>query len=338
MAATMRKSAADETHWALLGVAVVLMFAVATGFGVWWLAVRGTTRPAQQQTTPGEAVSISQSGLETLASLGRPIYWAGPRKGDTYELTQAQGGQVFVRYLPTGTAANSTQIVLTVATYPVGNAFALTQHVGSQPGSVAIPLAHGGTAFYRTRLPTNIYLAYPGSGYQVEVFDPLPSEGLRLVRSGAIDEVREQSTGVTVPKTAAVAVASADLAKLQARLGRNVYWAGAERGATYELTQTPDGRVYVRYLPASVRVGTPHLYLTIGTYPLPNAYATTNSAATRIGAVTIPVAGGIAFYDRSRPTSVYVAFPGVDEQIEVFDPSAAIAQSTVARHLIRAVG
>jgi hypothetical protein len=96
--------------------------------------------------------------------------------------------------------------------------------------------------------------------------------------------------------------------------------------------------VYVRYLPAGVEVGTVQPYLTVGTYPIQNAFTTTADAANQPGAVRIPVAGGgIAFYSRTRPTSVYLAFPGLDEQIEVYDPSAALAQSTVAAGRIRQV-
>jgi hypothetical protein len=337
MAVIMRKSAARETHRVTLGVVVVLAIAAASGFAVWWLLVLGTTHGTKATTAQADGIAISQGGLETLASLGRPIYWAGPLTDEAYELTQAPGGRVVVRYLPSGVAVGSTGTYLSVATYPMGNAFAVTRHVAVQAGSVTVPVGHGGTAFYRTKLPTNVYVAYPGSGYQIEVFDPSPAEALELVERGAIAQVREHSDGITVPKTAAVAVSAADLAKLRARLGRNLYWAGTEVGATYELTQTPDGRVYVRYLPASARVGTAHLYLTVGTYPLPNAYGTTRSAAAKPDAVEIPVAGGVAFYDRSRPTSVYLAFPGVDEQIEVFDPSAEVARSMVARHLVRAI-
>ena len=121
------------------------------------------------------------------------------------------------------------------------------------------------------------------------------------------------------------------------RLGRPLYWAGQRRGTTYELTQTPDGRVYVRYLPHGVQVGSGRPYLTVGTYPVANAYATTKAAASKPGAVPIRISGGIAFYDKSRPTSVYLAFPGVDEQIEVYDPSAATVHRDVADRLISTV-
>ena len=51
----------------------------------------------------------------------------------------------------------------------------------------------------------------------------------------------------------------------------------------------------------------------------------------------IPVGKGIAFYDASRPTNVYVAWPGVGVQVEVYDPSAANAQRLVASGAIAPV-
>jgi hypothetical protein len=169
------------------------------------------------------------------------------------------------------------------------------------------------------------------------VFDPSPAQARRLVSGGSIGEVPATKTGPTVAKAAAVAVTPAALAKLAAKLGRPVYWAGTDAGKTYELTQTPDGRIYVRYLPAGVPVGAPRPYLTIGTYPVKSAYSVTRAAARKPGSVLVKVPGGVAFYSDARPTSVYIAFPGIDEQIEVYDPSASAARSTVADHLIRAV-
>jgi hypothetical protein len=116
-----------------------------------------------------------------------------------------------------------------------------------------------------------------------------------------------------------------------------LYWAGRQPDVSYELTQTPDGRVYVRYLPSGAQVGSAQPYLTIGTYPVANAYATTRAASQKPGSVVIEIPGGVAFYSRRRPTSVYIAYPGVNEQVEVYDPSPARAHDVVAQHQIRAV-
>ena len=105
---------------------------------------------------------------------------------------------------------------------------------------------------------------------------------------------------------------------------------GSESNVTYELTQTPDGRIYVRYLPQGVKVGSRQRYLTVATYPLKNAYATTLSGAGQKTSVKVSVGGGgVAYYGKQIPNSVYVAYPGSNYQIEVYDPSQGRARSLV---------
>ena len=344
MAVITPKPAPVTSYWLRIAVLVLLMCAVMAAFGFWWFAMRVTTQPATTPTTPtvttpkGQgAVAVSEAGLHTLASLGRSIYWAGPQPDVTYELTQHPDGRVYLRYLPSGTPLGSPKAFLTVASYPVTDAYAVTRSVAVQAGSIQVEVGHGGVAFYRSELPTNVYVAFRGSEYQIEVFDPSPQRARALVQSGAIRAIEGAASGATVPKSAAVAVYPNQLAKLATRLGRPLYWAGRQRNATYELTQTPDGRVYLRYLPPGAVVGSAQPYLTVGTYPVANAYATTKAAASRPGSVRIDVPGGVAFYSKSRPGSVYIAFPGVNEQVEVFDPSAAAVHALVAGRQIRPV-
>ena len=49
-----------------------------------------------------------------------------------YELSQRSGGQVFVRYLPSGSKAGDTRPLLTVATYPVENAYNVTSNIQAE--------------------------------------------------------------------------------------------------------------------------------------------------------------------------------------------------------------
>lgn len=107
------------------------------------------------------------------------------------------------------------------------------------------------------------------------------------------------------------------------------YWLGAMPGARPELTQTSRGLVFIRYLRGEAEVGDPRpLFTTVGTYPQRGAFALARRAKARPGRVTRPVAdGGIASWSRSRPTSVYVAFPASDFLIEVYDPDARRARS-----------
>jgi hypothetical protein len=118
---------------------------------------------------------------------------------------------------------------------------------------------------------------------------------------------------------------------LSASLRHPIYWAGPHASTTYELTVTPDERVYIRYLPGGVKVGTPSPgYLTIGTYPVADATAALHRAASNPGAVTLALPGGaIGYYNRARPTSVYFAYPGSSEQVETYDPSASVALTLV---------
>ena len=60
------------------------------------------------------------------ASLGHDIYWAGPKANHAYELTIGANGNTFVRYLPPGVAAGDPRAYLTVASYPLRDAFAVT--------------------------------------------------------------------------------------------------------------------------------------------------------------------------------------------------------------------
>ncbi len=107
-----------------------------------------------------------------------------------------------------------------------------------------------------------------------------------------------------------------------------MYWAGPRAGRTYELTRPDDGSIYIRYLPAGVPVGSPRPdFLTVGTYPRPGALRLLRRLARRAGAVSFPVTGGgLAVYWSRRPNSVYLAFPGGEAQIEVYDRSARSAR------------
>ena len=98
----------------------------------------------------------------------------------------------------------------------------------------------------------------------------------------------------------------------------------------YEVTRSADGRVYVRYLTGGARVGSPLPdFLTVGTYVVPNAARAVRVAARQPGAIAVSVPGGVGFYNRARPTSVYFALLGSNLQIETYDPSALVARRLV---------
>jgi hypothetical protein len=115
-----------------------------------------------------------------------------------------------------------------------------------------------------------------------------------------------------------------DLAKT---VDHPVYWAGERPGKRYELTITDNGNIFVRYLDADTPVGSRSVAsLTIGTYPVAEAYAATKSVASNPGAKTGKTPdGGFVVTNSNNPQSVYIAYPDGDHQIEVFDPNPKTA-------------
>jgi hypothetical protein len=310
----------------------VIVVAVAAAILI-WLLMRGNSA-SNTPPVKKSVAAVSEQGLKTLAaSLPGQIFWKGPQPGTTYELTQTSTGREFVRYLPAGTKVGTGQRYPFVATFPFSNAFAATQAVASKPSSVKVAAGPNAVAFYSRSLPTNVYLAFRGSNYQIEVFDTNAARAQQLVAHGQIAAVS--------PRASAPTVTSASLANLKAlptQLHHQVYWAGTQTGTKYELTRTANGRVFVRYLPSGAKLGTSSKYLFVGTLPLPNSYAATKKVAQRPGSVSIPVGGGaVAFYSRSLPTNVYLAYPGSAYQIEVFAPDAKQARALVSAGNIRPI-
>jgi hypothetical protein len=281
---------------------------------------------AAPRRAPAVAASLDRLGT-VAADAGHPIYWAGAQDGVTYELTTTRDGRIFIRYLPRGVAVGATEPdYLTVASYPQRNALATLTATARRQGVAAVPTPAGGRAFQDANRATSAYVAFPGVDVQVEIFDRTPGQALRLARSGQITAVRAPRPAGAAPRAATVA----QLRALPAELGHPVYWAGVQQPqTTYELTRTSDGRVYVRYLPEGVAVDAAGAdYLTVGTYPQQDAVATLRRAASDSGSQTFDVGGGgVAYVDRRYPNSVYVAYPGADVQVEVYDSTGTGARA-----------
>jgi hypothetical protein len=287
----------------------------------------GSEESKPSQRAPAAAVSIQR--LNAFASsVGHPIYWAGSQPRFTYELSRTKDGRVYIRYLPPGVKlGNRNPNYLTVGTYPQRHAFATVRAIAKKQGATLIHLAGGGLAFQYKSRPTSVYLAYPGADYQIEVFDPSPTRALQLVVSGQVKPVGAP------PRTPAGSTAASvqQLKALAVALGHPIYWAGPQSDYTYELTRTRDGSVYIRYLPPGVPVGDRRpAYLTIATYPQKDALEILEATAAKNHVPTMKLHnGGLAFVDKKHPTSIYLAFPKLDLQVEVADPARARARRLV---------
>ncbi len=295
-------------------------------------AVPADTRPA----IPAEAVTLQQLKSKA-ASQSRPLYWAGSRAGATYELTRSADGRTYVRYLTGGAiAGDPTADFVTVATYPQSDGFDAVTTAATNAGNTRIDLPAGGVAVTSREQPSSVYLSYPGADYQVEVYAPDATTAVDLVKSGKVKPVG----GGTPVATGAARGLSLPALRALARSEPGIYWAGPRAGTTYEVTHTPGGRTFVRYLTDGAKVGDPNAdFLVIATYPQQGALLQVEVAGNRSGVVKLELeGGGLAVYDPSRPTSVYVGFPDVDSQIEVYSPRKGEARSLVVRGKITPLG
>ncbi len=137
-------------------------------------------------------------------------------------------------------------------------------------------------------------------------YDHLPGEGSRAIRSRLLS--------------------AAGLAEVSQVIGTPVYWAGPRERYSYEFRRTVDGDVYVRYLPAGAPVGASGEFLVVATYPVLGALPRLRAQAEAAGASTIAGPdGSVALISAKRPRDVYLAFPDVPYEIEIFSPMPAEA-------------
>ena len=111
--------------------------------------------------------------------------------------------------------------------------------------------------------------------------------------------------------------------KTLAALGIPIYWAGEQPGTTYELTKTADNRVFIRYLPAGVPIGSSKRYLTIGTYPLRHAFIVTSRLAASSGSAPVEIGkDGVAFSSPPRACSSPIGAPASRSRSTIRRPVA----------------
>lgn len=138
---------------------------------------------------------------------------------------------------------------------------------------------------------------------------------------------------------AAQVVSESELLTALEGVGYPVYWAGPRTGVEYEVTRPEEGRTFVRYLPEGEEPETEQPFLTVGSYQQPDALKRIQELGQKPGAVLVGIAGeGAAYAESSDATNAYLAFPGVDTQVEVFDPQAGQALRLIRSGAIVPVG
>jgi hypothetical protein len=161
--------------------AMTLALALLPGCG-------GSDSEPGRQTSSGAAEVVSADSLREASSAGAsPIYWAGEQEGTELELSRPDKERTYVRYLTGGAEAGDERAdFLTVSTYVQPNAVAVLRRQSERSGGTIGHAPGDATVYYDQANPGSVYLAYPGSPVEVEVYDPSFERALRLVKSGRI--------------------------------------------------------------------------------------------------------------------------------------------------------
>lgn len=132
----------------------------------------------------------------------------------------------------------------------------------------------------------------------------------------------------------------AGLVELEESLDHSLYWAGEQPPDQVEVTQEADGNVYLRYLPPGVEAGDPReQFLTVGTYSVADPVGSLRSVAAEEGGELERLAdGGFVLVNPSSEGSAYLAHPGSELQIEVYDPAPGRALGLIRSGAIEPVG
>ena len=260
---------------------IAALVVVAAAAVILFLVLRDNGSSSSSTKTSARAVTAAD--LSTLATtLGHPIFWLGPKDGDTYELTHPSDGSIIVRYLPAGASVGAN------TPYTLRRDISVLRRVrgaADRREAVRLDVDQAREQRPRRRLaegadqrPRRV----PGRR--------LPDRGLRPdsrrrdLRGHGRPAGRDRQASPRPPRAQS---SVADLKALAQKLGHPVYWAGPKAGVTYELTQAANGSIYIRYLPRGASVGSPQPYLTVATYPFPGAYAALVALTKQPGARSI---------------------------------------------------
>ena len=159
-------------------IALVVVILVVGGY----LLIANTKNESDLAKIQGK-VALSAQGLkDVIAEKKLTVYWAGPQAGAKYTLVATTPGIAYVRYLSGGVGLNDRKTLFrAIGTYVQKDAFTVSQTAGRAEGNVGLLNADGDSVFYSIAHPTNVYIGIKGKDIQVEIFDPVVNQALRLV-------------------------------------------------------------------------------------------------------------------------------------------------------------
>ena len=158
---------------------------IAVALIVWVALDSGDSNAGDTQNIEAEVVSVAAL-RRAAAAQATPIYWAGATQGADLELSRPAPDRTYVRYLPPGVEAGDKRRFLTVGSYSFENPTAALRSRSEEPGGVLATAPGGGVVYFERTDPKSVYLAYPDTEVEIEVFAPEFKEALQLVTDGRI--------------------------------------------------------------------------------------------------------------------------------------------------------
>lgn len=124
------------------------------------------------------------------------------------------------------------------------------------------------------------------------------------------------------------ALTESELKGAAALLATPIFWVGPIEGYNYVLDASIDGLIIIRYIPEGTSLSDrSSAYTAVGTYRIADAFETTqeqgSESSSSVGFINGD--GAAVYYDRQSPLNVYMAYPGLDIQVEIFDPRESVA-------------
>lgn len=157
---------------------------------------------------------------------------------------------------------------------------------------------------------------------------------LALVGAVVVWLVRGNDSSFSPAKGEPEIVTAGELSEFAAEQAKPVYWLGERPNRTYELTDTPSGWIYIRYLKGGAEAGDKRAgFVTVVTYPAEDGIAALRKAAHEQKGAKLGKTddGAVLLIDPTSPNNAHLAYPGANLQIEVYSPVGGEALRFAAR-------
>lgn len=132
-----------------------------------------------------------------------------------------------------------------------------------------------------------------------------------LIAAVAIWVLRDDSSAP--PADEPTAMTASELSEFAAEQDAPVYWLGERTNASYELTDSQSGRIYIRYLTNGADAGDERAkFITVATYPSENGVAALRKAAREGNGAKLGKTddGAVLLIDPSSPDNAHLAYRG----------------------------